>query len=51
MGEFVMKELVGTCEACKKEVYCLNGFLNGIVKEDGKLLCFECEEEAATETK
>ncbi|WP_179860909.1 hypothetical protein [Bhargavaea cecembensis] len=36
-----MHELVGTCEACGKDVFCQNGFLNG-VSEGGKLLCFEC---------
>ncbi|WLR51022.1 hypothetical protein LC040_17710 [Bacillus tianshenii] len=38
-----MRELVGKCEQCGKEIFCLDGFLNG-VKEDGKLLCFECDE-------
>ncbi|WP_458412919.1 hypothetical protein ACNQFZ_19230 [Schinkia sp. CFF1] len=40
-----MRELVGVCQDCNKEIYCENGFLNGIVKEDGKLICFGCEEE------
>ncbi len=43
-GEIKLKELVGECQECKKEIYCLNGFFNGIVKEDGTITCFECEE-------
>lgn len=37
-----MKELVGTCHVCEKEVYCLDGFLNGVVNDEGVLICFEC---------
>lgn len=36
-----MRELVGTCESCGKDVFCLDGFLNG-VSEAGRLECFEC---------
>lgn len=39
-----MKEYVGICTVCQKDVYCLEGFLNGVVVE-GKLVCFACEEE------
>jgi hypothetical protein len=39
-----MRELVGKCEECGKDIYCMDGFLNGI-KEDGKLLCFDCTAE------
>jgi hypothetical protein len=39
-----MKEIVGSCVDCHKDVYCMDGFLNG-VKEDGKLLCFDCADE------
>jgi hypothetical protein len=39
-----LRELVGECQECKKEIYCENGFFNGIVKEDGKITCFDCEE-------
>ncbi|WP_424237486.1 hypothetical protein [Bhargavaea ginsengi] len=38
-----MRELVGTCESCGKDVFCLDGFLNG-VSEAGRLECFECAE-------
>ncbi|WML47747.1 hypothetical protein RCG23_20750 [Neobacillus sp. PS3-34] len=40
-----MKELVGLCSQCGKEVFCLDGFFSGIVTEDKKILCFECDEE------
>ncbi|MDQ0215323.1 ribosomal protein L24E [Oikeobacillus pervagus] len=43
-----MRELVGNCDHCHKEIYCLDGFLNG-VKENGKLLCFECDEKEHSE--
>ncbi|MFS0672250.1 hypothetical protein [Ornithinibacillus sp. 179-J 7C1 HS] len=36
-----MKELVGKCNSCGKEVYCENGFLNG-VHEGGELFCMSC---------
>ncbi|MEN2467454.1 hypothetical protein [Ornithinibacillus sp. FSL M8-0202] len=36
-----MKELVGVCNRCGKEVYCENGFLDGI-HEGGELLCMLC---------
>ncbi|SDD79013.1 hypothetical protein SAMN04488126_101100 [Bhargavaea beijingensis] len=36
-----MRELVGTCESCGRDVFCLDGFLNG-VSEAGRLECFEC---------
>lgn len=39
-----MKELVGMCSNCNKEIYCLDGFINGVViNNSGKLLCFDCE--------
>ncbi|MET3574270.1 hypothetical protein ACFFIY_12365 [Bhargavaea ullalensis] len=36
-----MHERVGTCEVCGREVFCLNGFLNGVA-ENGRLRCFDC---------
>jgi hypothetical protein len=44
-----MKELIGNCSNCHKEIYCENGFLNG-VHEDGKLTCFPCAEINRKET-
>ncbi|WP_255822192.1 hypothetical protein [Halobacillus shinanisalinarum] len=37
-----MQEHVGNCSQCGKEVFCLDGFLNGVVSEDKSLYCFEC---------
>ncbi|GIP31372.1 hypothetical protein J2TS4_05820 [Paenibacillus sp. J2TS4] len=37
-----MKEYIGGCCQCDKEVYCMDGFLNGVVGDDGALYCFEC---------
>jgi hypothetical protein len=39
-----MKELVGYCASCTKEIYCLEGFFNGVQSDDGKIYCFECYE-------
>jgi hypothetical protein len=38
-----MKEYVGNCKECEKSIYCLDGFLNGIVSGD-TLICFECND-------
>lgn len=38
-----MKELVGNCCECGKKIYCLDGFLNGVV-EAKKIFCFDCIE-------
>lgn len=40
-----MKELVGICHICKKDVYCLDGFLNGIIDDEGQLTCLACTED------
>jgi len=40
-----MQELVGHCKACKRKIYCNDGFINGIVLEDESLICFDCSEE------
>lgn len=36
-----MMELIGKCTSCGKNVYCENGFFNG-VHEGGKLYCTRC---------
>lgn len=43
-----MKEFVGECSKCKKPVYCLEGFLNGIHVNQSVLLCFTCAKEQIT---
>ncbi|WP_338447854.1 hypothetical protein R4Z09_16560 [Niallia oryzisoli] len=40
-----MKELVSTCCECGKDIYCLNGFFNGVLTDDKKTLCYDCAEE------
>jgi hypothetical protein len=40
-----MRELVGSCQQCGKEIFCLDGFLNGVNTRDGKVLCFDCEKD------
>jgi hypothetical protein len=40
----VLKELIGCCSICGKELYCLDGFFNGVILENKELICFECEE-------
>jgi hypothetical protein len=46
-----MKEFVGRCKNCEKDIYCLDGFLNGIILENHEVLCFECEKEELRENR
>lgn len=41
-----MQERVGSCKTCNREVFCNDGFINGVVLEDKTLVCFDCFEEA-----
>jgi hypothetical protein len=38
-----LKELVGCCSCCGKELYCLDGFFNGIYTDEKKIVCYDCE--------
>ncbi|GIO23613.1 hypothetical protein [Oceanobacillus sp. J11TS1] len=38
------KEFVGTCASCRKQIYCNNGFLEGIIQENHTLICFSCQD-------
>jgi len=38
-----MRELIGPCVNCGKDVYCRDGFLEGVYM-NGKLLCNKCAE-------
>ena len=38
-----MKELVGSCVQCGTDVFCHDGFINGVVTENG-VICFTCQE-------
>jgi hypothetical protein len=40
-----MKEKVGECMKCQKEIYCLDGFLNGVVLDNGDVVCFDCDDD------
>ncbi|WP_421382264.1 hypothetical protein ACOJQI_22275 [Bacillus salacetis] len=41
-----MKEYIGDCQVCSKQVYCLDGFFNGVHEpETNTIICFECTEE------
>lgn len=46
-----MTELVGTCVGCKKEIFCLDGFLNGVVTEEKEIFCFDCYENPSNKEK
>jgi hypothetical protein len=37
-----VKELVGMCEICKKELFCMDGFFQGEIGLSGRLFCFSC---------
>jgi len=39
-----MRELVGNCTSCGKEIFCLDGFFNGILLEGNTVYCFNCAE-------
>ncbi|MEW9676738.1 hypothetical protein ABRT01_11205 [Lentibacillus sp. L22] len=40
-----MRELIGSCQSCGKNVYGENGFFDG-EQIDGKLLCYSCAEKS-----
>lgn len=40
-----MREWIGKCRDCGRDIYCENGFLNGVVLEDQSLKCFPCAEQ------
>lgn len=37
-----MQEFVGSCKECKKQIFCNDGFISGVVLEDKNLICFNC---------
>lgn len=39
-----MRERVGVCSICKLELYCVDGFFQGVIMSDGSLQCFQCHE-------
>ncbi|MGA9290181.1 MAG: hypothetical protein WBV93_17760 [Anaerobacillus sp.] len=44
-----MKEQVGKCTICQKPIYCLGGFLDGKLSDEGSLCCFFCSKQEDTE--
>jgi hypothetical protein len=48
-GESIVRERVGSCTQCKKSIYCLDGFLDGVISENQKLYCFPCYERSEVE--
>lgn len=41
-----MREYVGRCVICGRDIYCEDGFLNGYTDDEGKLCCYEHEHAA-----
>jgi hypothetical protein len=41
--EIKLKELVGRCSCCGKELFCLDGFFNGTYTDNKEIICFECK--------
>lgn len=37
-----MRELIGSCSICGRELFCLDGFFNGTYTDDNKIVCFDC---------
>ncbi|CRK83872.1 hypothetical protein [Neobacillus massiliamazoniensis] len=37
-----MRELVGTCTCCNKDIFCLDGFFNGVITDEKEIYCFDC---------
>lgn len=44
-----MRELVGSCSICKREIFCLDGFFSGVYTDDKKIICFDCNEKIESE--
>jgi hypothetical protein len=39
-----MRELVGACTCCNKDIFCLDGFFNGVITDEKEVYCFDCYE-------
>ncbi|HLQ70622.1 MAG TPA: hypothetical protein VK142_02415 [Bacillota bacterium] len=46
-----MKEYIGSCHHCGKDIYCENGFFNGVLLPGHIYRCFECDDEISKEQK
>jgi hypothetical protein len=49
-GGELMKELVGNCTKCGKEIFCLDGFFNGVHLDGNQIHCFNCVEKESKPT-
>ncbi|MDQ8736261.1 GNAT family N-acetyltransferase [Paenibacillus sp. LHD-38] len=43
-------ELVGHCRKCGIEIFCKDGFLDGVISAENELFCFKCAEDRLTIT-
>jgi hypothetical protein len=43
-----MRELVGNCIKCGKEIFCLDGFFNGVLLKGNTIYCFDCVKKDST---
>lgn len=41
-----MREWIGVCSICGIDIFCENGFFNGVVLPEHDYRCFECEDKA-----
>ncbi|GIN62548.1 hypothetical protein J27TS8_25410 [Robertmurraya siralis] len=39
-----MREYLGQCKICGKEICCENGFFNGVLLPEHDYLCFKCDQ-------
>lgn len=44
----LMKELVGSCVSCGRDLFCIDGFFEGFILDD-KNLCINCYEKKKKE--
>lgn len=40
-----MREFIGTCQHCGENIYCEDGFFNGVLLPGHIYRCFECDAE------
>lgn len=44
IGGIKMREYLGQCKICGKEICCENGFFNGVLLPEHDYLCFKCDQ-------
>lgn len=45
-----MKEFVAHCHLCGEAIFCVAGFYQGIILENGKSICLACDEKKKPKT-